>query len=77
MAAISEKSKRISEFFWGVDFAGALATNFELAFRAFFPFFGLVLVVFLSTLSSSRIVGYLFDRIVVVRLIKVPFCKPP
>ena len=65
------------EFFWGVDFVGALATNFELVLCAFFPVFGLVIVAFLSSLSSSRIVQSFLHCMVIVGSIEVWFCKLP
>ena len=61
----------------GVDFAGALATNFEFSLRKFFLFFGLVVVVFLTTLSSTTIVESFSDCMVIVGSVEVWFCKPP
>ena len=55
----------------------ALATNFEFVLCAFFPFFGLVIVAFLSILSSNRIVESFSDCMVIVGSIEVWFHKPP
>ena len=59
-----------------MDFAGALAATFAFALHAFFPFFGLVIVAFLSILPSDGIVKLFSDCMVIVGSIEVWFRKP-
>ena len=79
--SVSEEFKIISEFFLGFDFAGTITANFEFPLFVFFPFFRMVIAVFISIPSIIRIIESSSDCMVTVGSIcfwfREPLPKPP